>query len=119
MFGIASLAGYHIENGTSFDSIASDDFGTLADGVITFAAEKLLVAMAGFNDGGWYLSNRNGAFKLVLPDAVPTSAPAVKKAAAPARKAVRNTGKPVSEAANGNGGRHIWNTPGSCLRTEG
>jgi hypothetical protein len=107
MFGIASLAGYHIENGTSFDSIASDDFGTLADGVITFRAEKLLVAMAGFNDGGWYLSNRNGAFKLVLPDAVPTSAPAVKKAAAPARKAVRNTGKPVSEAVNGNGGRHI------------
>ncbi|MBR6306806.1 MAG: fimbrillin family protein [Bacteroidales bacterium] len=107
MFSIASMAGFRLENGLRFDEIESEDFGVLADGVITFKAEKLLVAMADYNNGGWYLSNRNGAFKLVLPDAVPTSAPAVKKVAAPSRKAVRNTGKPVSEAATGNGGRHI------------
>ena len=107
MFGIASMAGYRIENGTGIDSIGAEDFGVLENGEISFGAQKLLTSMANYDGGAWYYANNNSAFKLVLPDAVPTSAPAVKKAAAPSRKAVRNTGKPVNEKATGNGGRHI------------
>lgn len=46
--------------------------GTLKNGVITFPASGLVIAMLGYNDGGFYYSNLDGMFRVVLPGAVLT-----------------------------------------------
>ena len=69
-FLIISYVGYYIENGYSMDAIvgAGVPFGTLADGVITFPKESLLIQMPGYKES-WYYANSNGLFKVVLPSA--------------------------------------------------
>ncbi|MDE6279087.1 MAG: hypothetical protein K2M05_03860 [Paramuribaculum sp.] len=62
-FICSSLAYYYLSNGVSADKIAGAGyFGTLENGLITFPAGTLLFGMAGFNGGGLYDSNINGAF---------------------------------------------------------
>ncbi|MBO4590372.1 MAG: hypothetical protein J5698_05325 [Bacteroidaceae bacterium] len=67
---IISYAGYMIERGYSLDDCIAGGvpFGTLADGVITFPAEALLIQMPGHKEA-WSYSNVNGLFKVVLPSA--------------------------------------------------
>lgn len=66
-FYVYSLAGLYIANGKASD--AEGYYGTLKNGKITFPASSLIFAMANYNDGGFYYSNTNGAFCLVLdPD---------------------------------------------------
>lgn len=48
--------------------------GTLKDGVIAFPTVKGLLCT--INGDGYYYANQNGAFKLVLPAAAPSSVPA-------------------------------------------
>lgn len=61
-FIVWSMAGYYIANGD--EESATDYYGKYEDGVITFPAGALLFGMAGYNDGGMYASNNNGAFRL-------------------------------------------------------
>ncbi len=46
--------------------------GTLNNGVITFPAEGLVIAMLNYNNGQFYYSNVNGMFRVLLPGAVLT-----------------------------------------------
>ena len=64
MISVSSLAGYYLANGKS--DTAEDYYGTYEDGIITFPASSLLISMAGYNEGGFYKANSNGAFKVVL-----------------------------------------------------
>lgn len=41
--------------------------GTFKDGVITFPAKGLVVAMLNYNNGGFYYSNSAGMFRVVMP----------------------------------------------------
>ncbi len=59
-FVMFSLAGMRIAQGNP--AAAEGSYGTLANGKITFPARTLLVAMADYNDGGFYYANSNGAF---------------------------------------------------------
>lgn len=69
-FYVYSLAANYLDNGYSLeDAKAAGVCGTLVDGVITFPVD-VLASYEG-NDGPYY-GNRNGAFCLVLPDAVST-----------------------------------------------
>lgn len=106
MFSIASMAGYLLENGNAVEDISDENFGALADGVITFPEKKLLVSMANNNEGGWYYANKNSAFKLVLPSAA-APASVAKKAAAPSGKSLKNAGKPLSQTSHVNGGKAV------------
>ena len=64
-----SYAGYYIENGNSLEAVKGAGYcGTLVDGVITFPAGTLLIGMANYNGGGLYTSNKNGMFRVVLPE---------------------------------------------------
>jgi len=72
-FIIYSMAGYYIENPSKGTPDAY--YGTYANGKITFPTGALLFGMAGYNEGGLYASNNNGAFKLVIdPDLDPYQA---------------------------------------------
>ena len=42
-------------------------FGTLKNGVITMPQKTLLISEANYNDGAFYLSNKNGLFAVALP----------------------------------------------------
>lgn len=71
--------------------------GTLTDGVIAFPTPKGMLCTIGGE--GYYYADINGAFKVVLPSAVPASAPA-KVSAARGKKIMHNTSKlfqPVHE----------------------
>lgn len=72
-FIIYSMAGYYLENPSK--GTPDDYYGTYANGKITFPVDALLFGMSGYNDGGLYSSNSNGAFKLVIdPDLDPYQA---------------------------------------------
>lgn len=65
MFIVWSFADYYGKRGD--DATASAHYGCLKDGIITFPAGSLLISMADYNDGGFYTSNTNGMFRIVLP----------------------------------------------------
>lgn len=64
-----SFANYYMirQNATLDDMKAAGYCGTLQDGVITFPTQTLLLAMADYNSGGFYISNNNGKFRIVFP----------------------------------------------------
>ncbi len=68
MFYIYSMAKYYIDGGDP-DS-AKAYYGTLKNGVITFPTSALLAYMPEYDSSGYYYVNGNGAFKVVLPDAL-------------------------------------------------
>ena len=59
-----SLAGYYLERDRA--DLAEEYFGKIENGSITFPASSLLIAMTGYNNGGLYTANTNGAFKIVI-----------------------------------------------------
>lgn len=64
-FSMGSIAGLRLNQGWSDERITEAGlWGTLADGKITFPVKTLLISMAGYNDGGIYMANNNGAFCL-------------------------------------------------------
>lgn len=67
-FIFGSLAGYYLAKGD--EGKAADYYGTLADGIISFPADALLIGMSDYNDGGLYSCNESGAFKIVFPGIV-------------------------------------------------
>lgn len=62
-FTIWSYADYYLQKGESADGY----YGTLKDGLITFPAQSLLISMAKYQDGAFYLSNTGGKFSVLLP----------------------------------------------------
>ena len=70
-FYMGSIAGLYIGNGSSTveQQKAAGNCGTLKDGVFSFPAKMLLIAMADYNDGGLYTANStgDGMFRIVLP----------------------------------------------------
>lgn len=65
---IYSMVGLGKDRGNS--SYIEGNYGTYANGKITFPVDALLFAMDSYNGGGWYGSNGSGKFCLVLdPDA--------------------------------------------------
>lgn len=62
-FEVRNLAGYYVANGSD----ASDYYGKLENGAITFPESSFYIGMDDYNGGGfrWY-ANPNGAFKLLL-----------------------------------------------------
>ena len=115
MMSVASWGGYDIESGYAIEDLEESDFGTLADGVITFPEKGLLISMADYNSGGWCYANLNGAFRLELPgnDATTAGLAPKKMVSAPAKKAVKAvSGVPALEkSATVTGGRIL--RPGS------
>ena len=84
---IASMAYHYMATqGASLKDVKDAGYcGILADNVITFPANALIISMAGYNNGAWYKSNINGAFKLDMSNMQPIEAAAAK---APAVRAV-------------------------------
>lgn len=64
MFMVGTLAGYYHDKGD--EAKAEPYYGTLVDGVLTFPANSLLLAMTDYNNGGLY-SGGDGTPILVLP----------------------------------------------------
>ena len=58
------IAGLRLSQGRPED--AEGNYGTYANGAITFPVKSLLIAEEFYNDGGLYTSNPNGLFKLVI-----------------------------------------------------
>lgn len=58
------IAGLRLSQGRAAD--AEGNYGTYANGAITFPAKSLLIAEEFYNDGGLYTANPNGLFKLVI-----------------------------------------------------
>ncbi|MBE6298064.1 MAG: hypothetical protein E7088_06210 [Bacteroidales bacterium] len=77
---ITSMAYYYMANqGVSLEDVKGAGYcGIFADNVITFPAQALLISMAGYQDGAWYKSNVNGAFKLDMSNMTPVEAAAAK-----------------------------------------
>ncbi len=70
--GISSIVCYYMDQGEQFDALKDNGFcGILADNVITFPAGSLLISMANYQNGDWYQSNINGAFRLDMNDMQP------------------------------------------------
>ena len=70
MISLWSRADYHISNGSSVEDVKNAGwFGTLTNGTITFPAGGIVISMSEYNNGGFYLANRNGLFSIVLPNA--------------------------------------------------
>jgi len=68
---IWSLADYYMKNGKTLAEVKAAGYcGTMKDGVISFPVKSLLINMAAYQNGGFYDSNLNGAFKVALPGAV-------------------------------------------------
>ncbi len=66
-FRFSSMAGYYLAKDD--EESAAPYYGTYENGAITFPKEALLISMANYQTGGFYNSNVNGAFKLVIdPD---------------------------------------------------
>lgn len=70
---ITSMAYYYMasQGSTLEDVKGAGVCGVLADNVITFPAEALLISMANYKDGGFFASNVNGLFKLDMTDMQP------------------------------------------------
>ena len=67
-FIVWSMADYYLSNGKSAEEVAEAGyFGKLEEGVITFPAGSLIVAMTDYKNGGLYAANKDGKFSLVLP----------------------------------------------------
>ena len=83
-FSITSMAYYYMAaQGATFEEVKDGGYcGILADNVITFPAEGLLISMAEYNNGSLYKSNKNGAFRLDMNDMTPAGAAPAKAAAA-------------------------------------
>lgn len=69
MTSMASLAGYYLSNGYSYESVVNGgiEFGTLENGVITFPEKAMVVYLAEYNNGNPMYANTHGLFKLVMP----------------------------------------------------
>lgn len=67
-FIFGSMAGLRIGQGKP--EAAEGYYGQLADGIITFPANSLLIGMSDYDDGGLYTCNESGAFKVVMPGIV-------------------------------------------------
>lgn len=67
-FIFGSIAGLRIAQGKP--EAAEGYYGQLADGIITFPADALLIGMSDYNDGGLYTCNSSAAFKVVFPGVV-------------------------------------------------
>lgn len=67
-FIFGSMAGLRIGQGKP--EAAEGYYGQLADGIITFPADALLIGMSDYNDGGLYTCNSSAAFKVVFPGVV-------------------------------------------------
>ena len=96
---IASFGGYYLAGGDSFDELKADGYlGTLVDGVITLpvfettASDGSPLQFQGITYMGTsgYYGATNGAFKLVLPEAVSASARATAAKRAKAQKFARH-----------------------------
>ena len=85
MMCVASNAGYWISNGTAFEEVPAEEFGHVADGVITFPETSLRINLPEYNFTGWFKANRSGAFSLVLPGSQATASGAPKAVARSAR----------------------------------
>ncbi len=71
MFSFGSIAALRMSQGKTLEEVKEDGLtGTFENGVITFPAGQLLAKMAGYNDGGMYPANGNGAFVVVMPGVV-------------------------------------------------
>ena len=83
-FSIGSMAYYYMAaQGATFEEVKDGGYcGILADNVITFPAEGLLISMAEYNNGSLYKSNKNGAFRLDMTDMSPVGAAPAKAPAA-------------------------------------
>ena len=77
---ITSMAYYYMATqGASLEDVKDLGYcGIFADNVITFPAKVLMISMSGYNDGAWYKSNANGAFKLDMSNMTPVEAAAAK-----------------------------------------
>lgn len=85
MTSIASTGGYYLSSGYTLEDLEGNvEFGTLADGVITFPEKGCVVSLAGYNGGSWLYANTSGACEIVLPDGVELAPSAAPKAARPA-----------------------------------
>ncbi len=75
---ITCMAYYYMATqGVSLEDVKGAGYcGIFADNVITFPAEALMISMAGYQDGAWYKSNINGAFKLDMSNMTPVEAAA-------------------------------------------
>ena len=83
---ITSMAYYYMATqGYTFEDVKGEGVcGVLSDNVITFPAKALLTSMANYQNGSFYISNNNGAFKLDMSNMTPV------ENSAPARKAPVN-----------------------------
>lgn len=75
MFSTRSYVEYFLANGYDLETIKAarpDLFGKLENGVITMPAKSMLLSMANYNEGGWYVASDNGMFQVLLPGAVIT-----------------------------------------------
>ncbi len=77
---ITCMAYYYMATqGVSLEDVKGAGYcGIFADNVITFPAEALMISMPGYQDGAWYKSNINGAFKLDMSNMTPVEAAAAK-----------------------------------------
>ena len=64
MFRISSIAGLRLAQDRPAD--AEGNYGTYANGIISFPKEALLISMANYNSGGFYTCNSAGLFKVVV-----------------------------------------------------
>lgn len=68
---VSSLAANYMGQGATFEQVKAEGVcGSLVDGVITFPVKSLLCTLE--SKDGFYYGNVNGAFKVVLPEAVAT-----------------------------------------------
>lgn len=69
---VSSLAANYMGQGATLEEVKAEGVcGSLTDGVITFPVKSLLCTLE--SESGFYYGNINGAFKVVLPEAVATA----------------------------------------------
>lgn len=67
MFSISSIAGLRLSQNNP--NAAEGNYGTYANGKVTFPPSTLLISMAGYGTGGFYTCNGAGAWQVVInPD---------------------------------------------------
>ena len=66
---IWSMANFRmVNNGWTLDEAKEAGLcGTLANGIISFPTQTLLLSMADYNSGAFYYANKNGAFRVAFP----------------------------------------------------
>lgn len=95
---VSSLAANYMGQGATLEQVKAEGVcGSLTDGVITFPVKSLLCTLE--SEDSFYYGNINGAFKVVLPEAV---APVQTQATAKSVKAfgVQSTGKKAFSPSN-------------------